>query len=92
MEEREPIDSGYVKFVCIVGTTILSFGNCFHQSRTYIHPTMYEARWMQREDYNQILVTPRMLKDHTPDSVCRVLRGLSTQYESSLSAVETHEA
>jgi hypothetical protein len=57
-----------------------------------MHPTMYEARWMQREDYNQILVTPRMLKDHTPDSVCRILRGLSNQYESSLSAVETHEA
>ncbi|XP_046448702.1 diacylglycerol lipase-beta-like isoform X2 [Daphnia pulex] len=61
-------------------------------SGTYMHPTMYEARWMQREDYNQILVTPRMLKDHTPDSVCRILRGLSNQYESSLSAVETHEA
>ncbi|KAI9563691.1 hypothetical protein GHT06_011155 [Daphnia sinensis] len=60
-------------------------------SGTYMHPTMYEARWMQREDYNQILVTPRMLKDHTPDSVCRVLQGLSAQYESSLSAVETHE-
>lgn len=59
---------------------------------TYMHLAMYEARWMQREDYNQILVTPRMLKDHTPDSVCRVLQGLSAQYESSLSAVETHEA
>lgn len=53
---------------------------------------MYEARWMQREDYNQIIVTPRMLKDHTPDSVCRVLQGLSAQYESSLSTVETREA
>lgn len=57
-----------------------------------MHPTMYEARWMQREDYNQIIVTPRMLKDHTPDSVCRVLQGLSAQYESSLSTVETREA
>lgn len=61
-------------------------------SGTYMHPTMYEARWMQREDYNQIIVTPRMLKDHTPDSVCRVLQGLSAQYESSLSTVETREA
>ena len=53
---------------------------------------MYEARWMQREDYNQILVTPRMLLDHTPDSVVRVLHGLSIQYESSLSSTETQDA
>ena len=66
------------------------FSYCLY--RTYMHPTMYEARWMQREDYHQILVTPRMLLDHTPDSVCRILHGLSIQYESSLSSVATHEA
>ena len=73
-------------------TTCKNYLFAFLKFSNYTHPTMYEARWMQREDYNQILVTPRMLKDHTPDSVCRVLRGLSTQYESSWSAVETHEA
>ena len=52
---------------------------------TYLQETLYEARWMHREDYNHILVTPRMLSDHTPDSVIRVLRGLSAQYEHSVS-------
>lgn len=46
---------------------------------------------MQREDYHQILVTPRMLLDHTPDTVIRVLRGLAAQYESSISTVEPQE-
>ena len=48
----------------------------------------YEARWMQREDYNQILVTPHMLSDHVPDTVTRVLRGLAAQYEGSISNAE----
>ena len=46
---------------------------------------------MQREDYHQIIVTPRMLLDHTPDTVTSVLRGLAAQYESSISATEPHE-
>lgn len=46
---------------------------------------------MQREDYHQIIVTPRMLLDHVPDTVTRVLRGLAAQYESSISATEPHE-
>ena len=49
---------------------------------------------MQRDDYNQILVTPRMLSDHVPDAVMRVLQGLASQYEATFSgvSVEQHEA
>ena len=43
---------------------------------------MYEAKWMQREDYNQILVTPRMMADHSPNLVLKRLEGLARQHES----------
>ena len=48
-----------------------------------LHDQQYEARWMQREDYNRILVSPRMMSDHVPNYVTQVLQGLTVQYESS---------
>ena len=36
---------------------------------------------------HQVLVTPRMLADHVPHTVVRMLRGLADQCEAALSGV-----
>ena len=61
----------------------------YHKSIRHCLPSMpvYEARWMHRDDYNQICVSPRMLSDHVPDAVVRVLCGLAQQYQSDFSSV-----
>lgn len=57
---------------------------CFSRQILNKHEPVYQAIWAENTDFDEVLISPRMFKDHMPDKVLAALHKVWTNFMQML--------